>query len=52
MIVGPMKPMPSPLMAGGAWMRAISSCTIACCIAVAPQPPYSLGHNMPTYPAS
>jgi hypothetical protein len=48
MMVGPMKPMPRPLMVGGALTRAISSCTMACCIGVAPQPPYSRGHSMPT----
>jgi hypothetical protein len=52
MIVGPMNPMPRPLMGGGALRRAISSCTIACCIGVRPQPPYSFGHSIPTYPAS
>jgi len=48
MIVGPMNPIPSPLMAGGASTRAISSWTIACCIGEAPQPPTSRGHSMPT----
>ena len=48
MIVGPMKPIPSPLIGGGAPTRAISSWTIACCIGVADQPPYSDGHSIPT----
>src|SRR5262245_41858498 len=52
MIVGPMNPMPRPLMGGGALARAISSCTIACCIGVALRPPYSFGHSMPMKPAS
>ena len=32
----------------GALARAISSCAIACCIGVAPRPPYSVGHSIPT----
>ncbi len=35
-------------MVGGALTRAISSWTIACRIGVVPQPPYSLGHSIPT----
>src|SRR5689334_1085414 len=52
MMVGPMKPTPRPLIGAGALARAISSAAMACCIGVAPRPPYSFGQPIPTKPAS
>ena len=47
-MVGPMKPMPSPLMGAGALARAISSAAMAMRIGPHPCPPCSLGQCIPT----
>src|SRR3974390_3214414 len=52
MIVGPINPRPKALAIGGASTRAISSQKIACCIKVAPRPPYSFGQETAAQPPS
>jgi hypothetical protein len=48
MMVGPMNPIPSPLMAAGALARAISSAATAMRIGPQPWPPCSFGQCIPT----
>jgi hypothetical protein len=50
MIVGPAIESPSALSGPGARQSAISSLKIAISVRLAPCPPYSLGHDIPSSP--
>ena len=52
MRVGPTRERPIVPMRCGALARASSSWKMACCISVAPRPPYCRGQEMPAHPPS
>src|SRR5436190_17087464 len=52
MIVGPTSESPMTPMSCGASASASSSWKTACCISVAPRPPYCFGHEIPAHPPS